>query len=163
MHLDQLIIDRFFQPIADFVMNRWEKSCYWLSGQSALACGVFSIVSDVNIMIADQSWSIRALMFFVLVMWLLLLTAQYMAAQIADRAASRGQLAFPTSQSPFRLVWIFVCLLDVFSLIRSPDAIRVSRLLGNISYLAVIYFAACLPRPPMRKQTERKSIFEFAS
>lgn len=159
MVIDWFLVNRIFQPIADMVMNRWQKSCYWLAGQMSLAAASMAIVQEAARFTVGKA---TAFSIMGAALWFLFLVfAIYRSARAADAA---GKLtAVPWSTTGMRVMWIVFWCIDIGMLIHDQDGVGVIRLGGDSLFMACIYFAACFPRPPARRETARKHTPEFAT
>lgn len=55
MEVDAFMIDRVFQPIADFSANRGWESCYRLAQRAAAGVGMCSVVATIDFLRAIYS------------------------------------------------------------------------------------------------------------
>lgn len=146
------LVERIFQKLADFVMDRLGRSCYWLAcqcmwaGYGLVACGL---------MLGDDAWWLKVVWGFFCIPWCVMWNAECSAA---DKASEKGALKPPPLNTIFlRLFWVSIFMLEVvlIPLLAIVDrkfelsSIRV--LVGDILINSALYFALCYPRPPKRR------------
>ncbi len=172
------VLRRFvFQPIADAVMNRWQKSCFWLAGQcsatligSAVAAAAADLASvGIEGALSAGAW-VAAMMVWVAAMMVCGIGLRHQAVH-SESLSHRGLLSpvhFSRAAVIIRGLWVsFAVNAGIqfgsalyFSL---PSWVRQGTVFATVlSATSGYFFLACIPKPPRRKPAKAPAAAVFA-
>ncbi len=151
--IDDYLIDKVFQPAADWWTDRTGKSNFWLAKVSfwgALVC-----FSAMFVFISGQSW-LMFLLFTLFGFWVLF---QIHEMEQLDRNAQSGKTLAANSMridpSHFFIRNAIFVMMIVGFLLRIPMMLLLGfewkyalHLLDDVFWLGLLYFPACTPKPP---------------
>lgn len=144
--IDAFIIDRIFQPVADWWMSRTGKSNFWLA---RMFWWVYISVCGWRVIIDKD---VRTLIF-----WLILSAVGLVMIRSFERMDTKDNFKVSTVLSPLRgsMLLMLIRLVSILMLVL-PPIIRWTNLQG-VLFLTLMYFSACTPKPrqPLKAGNKR--------
>ena len=148
--LDNFILTKIYQPIADFVMDTLEKCCYWCARQALILflAGLFFEILVIAIGMPDVArWTM-----ITRVLLLILFSAHYTRIKEAEQTYEKTSKATASQWGSFTSVaWLYFWLFDLFFVSYKYDILSALNLFSDFAASSYIYFSRCLPHPPRKK------------
>lgn len=149
--LDLWILDQIFQKIADYVYDRWGKSCFWLA---IMSCWLILIFWGIE---TGMRRSIALSILFVIFSLM-----QIFGNMPRWQQLEKNPMALSARRvlNPERIFWplglarIFLVLIIVLSkrgeivALYKGDLAILPNWATDLFFLSTIYFSACTPKPP---------------
>ena len=150
--LDLAILDGLFQKIADWVNNRWGKSCFWLA---RVNYWIVIIAWAAEIAFYREKLSIHSVFFVLFSIGALWRIGEWEKMEKNPLESAAQRVLNPERISPFsRLIRLFNVFFLPFNIEWFVDFFAqgdVKALLiatNQFAFFCAFYFAACTPKPP---------------
>jgi hypothetical protein len=149
--VDLFLLDRVFQPAADWVYDRFDRSCFWL----AKICYWLVIMAWAAELFYKQWWGSTSSALFALFSFAALLTIRGLEkeeenplARAARRVLNHQRLYHPHGVSRLIMLSIMIALLGprILGMIQL-DGGEFMGFISDWSFVAALYFGACTPKP----------------
>lgn len=152
--LDDFVLDRLFQPVADALAER--TSCFGLARSCAVGAFLFNALTACAAIVADRAWPILLLAHAVMGAFALHDIAE--AARKERRRQQDGTYNPERAKSAFwRTAWLIVVMpWSAYALARRPELASLLWLAMTTCTLGTKYFMACRDNPPPRRVVERR-------
>lgn len=150
--IDEAVRCRLFQPVADWTTDRFDRSCYWLAGQAALAISGTGMLW-VGVLVSDGHAGIVLFILLPLAFCLCSLAGWARAVALERRWRADPSLAPPPPGPAFyRLIWAWFFIEDLVFFAADCSLEAALHALWAATFVAYYWFLACFPRLPRQKR-----------